>query len=269
MAQVTKVGRTFIEEAATAEFIGKYANMKVKFKNRVWSIKEFLELARYDTEANRILVAVKQKMRLMRYPKGLLDFLADFFSPNNDTFDVLVLDGGSEGDRVVARYDNTELGEKVSLHHTGKASEAKIIRDAIEFFVDKLFSKQMQSKINVQINVKKGALGGDTIGVVYHDATGSQKQREFEVVIDRHSSEKDQIEALAHELVHIKQRVSNQLQYRHWKTDGKMHVRWQGKDMGPEDEIAYDDQPWEKEAYMTGREMAVEFMANYRGGDDA
>ena len=44
----------------------------------------------------------------------------------------------------------------------------------------------------------------------------------------------------------VAQQVSGRLQ-RRWSSDGKKHVRWEGKDLGEYD-VAYEDAPWEKEA---------------------
>ena len=133
------------------------------------------------------------------------------------------------------------------------------VQKAYEFFRNQLFSKAMQNNLTIRLHMGKSQLPKDSTWMVFHDANGSEKQREFDLYIDPTVSEREQINAMGHELVHVKQKATGRLQFRTWKTDGKLHVRWEGKDLGPVDDIRAENQPWEIEAQVESKKMMSAF----------
>ena len=57
------------------------------------------------------------------------------------------------------------------------------------------------------------------------------------------------LETIAHELVHLKQYATGQLSKRIWKSDNRVHYRWEKKDIGVQSDIEYKNRPYEIEAF--------------------
>jgi hypothetical protein len=84
--------------------------------------------------------------------------------------------------------------------------------------------------------------------------------RAFAITLDRSRSLGETIDTLAHELQHVEQFRRGRYQLRKWASDGKVHARWEGAEMGPVDSIPYAIRPWEIEAFATGRRITAEFI---------
>jgi hypothetical protein len=113
------------------------------------------------------------------------------------------------------------------------------IKLAIQFFADKLISKQLQRHISIRIT-----LVGDTHNygeVEITDYNSRNQPRDFTLFIDKTLPEEEKIRTIAHELVHIKQYLYNEL--------NEQMTIWQGKKVSEDDYVNYDDRPWEREAY--------------------
>lgn len=123
------------------------------------------------------------------------------------------------------------------------------ILEATHFFAKELMSVRMMNTIKIKIDVRKTTLSKHTWGQVIHKCMGSQRQKEFRITLDYNRFESDILRTLAHEMIHVQQIVSGRLQYRYWKSDGQLHARWEGKELGVQSHIPYEEQPWEIEAY--------------------
>jgi len=142
---------------------------------------------------------------------------------------------------------------KVSLSMTRLTSDSYIEKRLIEathFFGKELMSTRMLNTISIKLKVRKTTLK-DFSGAVVSYCKGSQKQTEYEILLDYNLSIKSLIEILAHEMQHVQQIVTGRLQYRVWKSDRKLHARWEGEELGTVNSIPYRQRPWEVEAYST------------------
>ena len=124
------------------------------------------------------------------------------------------------------------------------------LTEATNLFLSELVSKRLQNTLKIKIHVRKTTVkktwGQSCEGVHLADAKGSAPDKEHKIIIDHNS---DIFETLAHELVHVKQIATKQYQQRWWKSDGELHVRWEGKELGPKRRIPYRQRPWEIEAF--------------------
>jgi hypothetical protein len=124
------------------------------------------------------------------------------------------------------------------------------LTEATNLFLSELVSKRLQNTLKIKIHVRKTTVkktwGKDCEGVHLADAKGSTPDKEHKIIIHNDS---DIFETLAHELVHVKQIATKQYQQRWWKSDGELHTRWEGKELGPKRSIPYRERPWEIEAF--------------------
>lgn len=74
--------------------------------------------------------------------------------------------------------------------------------------------------------------------------------REYEIEIDKTLRLYDLVSTLTHELTHLKQYVRKEMVC---LEDGR--IRWKKKVYG---DIAYEDSPWEKEAFRVEKQLALE-----------
>ena len=122
------------------------------------------------------------------------------------------------------------------------------LRIATEAMVRAALGPRVVETIHLRVHLRATKLAPGTHAEVKILTNGSRPQRTFNVILQRDFDLQTQIEAMAHEVVHIAQVVEGRLQYRWWKTDGQMHARWEGQDLGPKRDLPYWTQPWEVEA---------------------
>lgn len=120
---------------------------------------------------------------------------------------------------------------------------------AIDFFSRKLFSPQMTKQLHIEISYKKNMqlFGLTTI----EDYNKSGKPRYFILDIKRDITEKEKLITLAHEFIHVKQYVYDEL-------NEKMDT-WRGVIIEASD-YEYHNQPWELEAEELGIKIVEEFI---------
>jgi hypothetical protein len=85
---------------------------------------------------------------------------------------------------------------------------------------------RLANLINVKVDVRKTTLEHNTLGVCHMAITGSKRQRKFRIVLNNRKDLHAQLETLAHEMVHVRQKAKNQLQYRWDRTGLNFKVRW-------------------------------------------
>ena len=124
------------------------------------------------------------------------------------------------------------------------------LTEATNLFLSELVSKRLQNTLKIKIHVRRTTVkkkwGQNCEGVHLANAKGSDPDKDHKIIIH---SESDIFETLAHELVHVKQIATKQYQQRWWKSDGELHTRWEGKELGPKRRIPYRQRPWEIEAF--------------------
>lgn len=149
---------------------------------------------------------------------------------------------------------------------TGCNKEKKLLlTNAVDFFCEKLLGKRMANGVMVDIEVrKKFEFKGECIN---EDMT--RRSRWFTIVL-RDEDPIEMIKTLAHEMVHVKQHVRNEIGKKHviLKKDSLIVLtEWNGSIWKPrpgEDE--YYDSPWEIEAYGKEIGLAHQF-ANFWNGE--
>jgi len=131
-----------------------------------------------------------------------------------------------------------------------KGTISKEQKKAILFFSERLFGRQMLRNLSIRVRKVK-AKEFDIFGLVsIEDYNLSGKPRDFLIEIKHGLNQKDFLETIAHELVHIRQYVRNELneQMSYWR-NVPVNAR----------EIPYKDQPWEIEAEEIGKKLVEEY----------
>jgi len=122
-------------------------------------------------------------------------------------------------------------------------------RLAIQFFADKLLTKQLQPYIMVDIAFTQKIDFAGEVEVTDYNMRGVP--RCFKFYINKTIGEEEIIRTIAHEMVHVKQYCKKEL-------NEEMN-RWMGKKVDP-DQILYHSRPWEIEAHETGDKLYEEFI---------
>lgn len=157
---------------------------------------------------------------------------------------------------------------KITIFQKGGNKNHELIEEATRYFAKKLMSTRMINTLNLKIKVRSTTLPKNAIGVCSTLANGSISSKDFDIEIHRDISLKKQVETLAHELVHIWQKTSGMLQFRKWKSDNNIHIRWNGEETGLSNAIPYLERPWEKEAYFLESHLYNSFKAVKKGFHD-
>lgn len=122
-------------------------------------------------------------------------------------------------------------------------------RSAIQYFADKLISKQMQRHISIRVYLTRYAANfGETHIVGYNE---KDQPREFTLEIRSKLCEKEKLRTIAHEIVHVKQYLYKEL--------NEQMTLWKGQKVDS-DAIPYFKQPWEIEAHELGDKLYEEYM---------
>lgn len=139
-----------------------------------------------------------------------------------------------------------------------EADKADCLTVATEFFAEALLGKRMAKSLTLDLEVrsrKKTDFKGECI-----NEDGTRRSRWFTIVL-RNESINEMIKTLAHEMVHVKQHVRNELGKKHvvLHKDGlDIKTEWLGTIWEPKKgEDPYYDSPWEIEAY--GREVGLAY----------
>lgn len=148
---------------------------------------------------------------------------------------------------------------KITILQRGGKKNHRVLDRAARFFLRERLSARMANRLSLRIEVRATKLAAGTMAKVLLPTNGSAASRDFTIVLDRDRSLVDQVADLAHEVVHIEQAASGRYQVRRWKSDRKVHARWEGVDLGPLDQIDYAARPWEVEARREGGPMSARF----------
>jgi len=134
------------------------------------------------------------------------------------------------------------------------------LKQAIQFMGREIMGARLWNTLAIRVELRATKLKKDTHGQVGFKRNGSKAQRKFTIVAQRDDDRRTQMKTLAHELVHVEQAARGRVQLRIWKTDGKVHARWEGKEIGILDEIKYADRPWEIEAYKLEKSLYLKWV---------
>jgi hypothetical protein len=136
--------------------------------------------------------------------------------------------------KVYVRKKNSKLHRKELIY-------------ASKWMTRQLLSPQLMKNIKIFIYNKKD---DDTRGTTQCIEVQGDKARTFKICIDPDLSRKNQLQTLAHELVHVKQYAKGELS---WK-EVNNRIRWNNQ-LIDESTTNYFDLPWEIEAF--GREYGL------------
>ena len=147
--------------------------------------------------------------------------------------------------------------KKLILYHkrnigTGeKYINELVYRHLINFTLEQLISKNLKNKLKLYVYFrKKYSFDKDTVGYLQTYAqTKTVPIRFAKMYIRTDMSFLNILETIAHELVHLKQYATGQLSKRIWKSDNRVHYRWEKKDIGVQSDIEYKNRPYEIEAF--------------------
>ena len=104
----------------------------------------------------------------------------------------------------------------------------------------------------LDITVNLVTIKSDAIGFCMMQDTN----REFEIELDKKIGIKDMVQALCHEMVHVKQYARNEM------NDGIVKGRAKWKSQFIKEDTNYWDLPWEKEAYRMEKKLADDVWEN-------
>ena len=126
-----------------------------------------------------------------------------------------------------------------------------VYRHLINFTLEQLISKNLKNKLRLRVYFrKKSHFDKQTVGYLLTSATTKTVPiRNAKMYIRIDMSFLNILETITHELVHLKQYATGQLNKRIWKTDNQVHYRWEKKEMGVQEAIEYKNRPWEIEAF--------------------
>ena len=150
---------------------------------------------------------------------------------------------------------------EISFLQSGGDKHHEVLDRAARFYLSRLMSARLANSLRLRIEVSASKLDDSTAACTLVPRNGSATTREFTVVLKRDRSLRDQLADLAHELVHVQQVASGRLQFRRWKTDGAVHARWCGNEMGVVAQLGYDTRPWEAEAHRLEAELVSALRA--------
>jgi L-rhamnose isomerase len=135
-----------------------------------------------------------------------------------------------------------------------KRFSVTIVRDAAKYYAERLL-KDRSVGVNITIDFIDSFDNKIAAYCIWTDDI--RRPRNFKIVLENNMRKSKTLECLAHEMVHVKQFVFNEMRD---YTQSDDHVKWYGKKTqydNSNDEMYYDS-PWEIEAY--GRQIGL-----YRG----
>jgi hypothetical protein len=133
------------------------------------------------------------------------------------------------------------------MNISGKLSKHQ--KTAIQYFADQLFTKQMQRNIALRITFTQNAkYFGET---EIDDYNSKGEPREFTIIVKKNIGDEETLRTISHEMVHCKQYVYKEL--------NEQMTLWHGRKVC-EDDYAYFDRPWEKEAHEVGNQLYEDFI---------
>ena len=127
----------------------------------------------------------------------------------------------------------------------GKSSEHRLAGECVKWCIKQLLPRYRSLDISVRFCVMEDH------GCCYKldDEVG----RKFKLSIRKGLSIYELISTICHEMVHVKQYAKKELRW----CNRKNNNMWK---KSIKNDIAYEDQPWEKEAYRLEPKMAIEFF---------
>lgn len=125
---------------------------------------------------------------------------------------------------------------------------------AKDYFATLLLSSKMLNNVNINVKV---VTGDAPSGLCIIDEYNNQnKPRSFTIEINKNQSKMEILNAVAHEMVHVKQYVYGEL--------NEQMSSWLGQKIDC-DKVDYFEQPWEVEAYNLEAFLTVMYLSEKNG----
>lgn len=124
----------------------------------------------------------------------------------------------------------------------------KVLFDAANYFGTCLFSKPLAKNIEVRIVVSSNMREHGMCSIADYNA--SNKPRCFDIEVRKKKSIKSMVQTLAHEMVHVKQFATNEM--------NEMDSTWKGKRVNLR-KLTYIELPWEAEAFEREHELLSKY----------
>jgi hypothetical protein len=125
---------------------------------------------------------------------------------------------------------------------------------AKNYFAEILLSSQMLNFVNIDVKIVSGNAPS---GLCIIDEYNNQnKPRSFTIEINKNQSKMEILNAVAHEMVHVKQYVYGEL--------NEQMSSWLGQKIDC-NEVDYFEQPWEVEAYNLEAFLTVMYLSEKNG----
>lgn len=141
----------------------------------------------------------------------------------------------------------------IVVRNTPKKFNVNLIKRAAAFYLETLLGKKMVPNVDVYIVFSDLKKTEKTMGnCVWED--DNIRPREFTINVDNSMGLRYTLLTIAHEFVHVKQFVRQEMKDRLQKNSKGFVTFWKNTDISSE-ELNYWDQPWEIEAH--GREKGL------------
>lgn len=122
------------------------------------------------------------------------------------------------------------------------ANKRDIANKVVHWCIKEMMPRMRTLEIHVALK--------DLKGQAYGYCTEGDNNREFDLEIDKNLSLFDFVATLCHEMVHVKQYARREL-----RCDKMGNTLW--KRSGTFNTVAYEDAPWEKEAFKLEKGLAL------------
>ena len=158
---------------------------------------------------------------------------------------------------------------RVKIHARGIEDTLRVALSAMTDHIMKQLvpSKKLRNFISIDIRLKHHDQFGEAI-LVDPDGAGRYRARVFDIILDHHRMKEDDygrvrgdtewcheiLKTLGHELVHVKQYVTGEL---NWREAG---LTYKGAHYDPGNLLEYFELPYEIEAYGRERGLLVSFL---------
>lgn len=153
--------------------------------------------------------------------------------------------------------------------------EFEMTTHAINFYLDRLISSKkndlLGDSLKIELHFRKKPIPGNISATVDHDVNFefsnifSKNQNLFKLTVVKTESmtTPEYLKVLAHECVHIKQALLQELKYFAEVETMQTVIVWRGRIMSDLTGVFHNNLPWEKEAYAKQGVLAEKFIIHY------
>ena len=136
---------------------------------------------------------------------------------------------------------------------------AALLFEAAVWYAEKLLTPFQVERLNLKIALRSRETMDGCVGKC-RSRCSELFPHNFEILLNRGLTTYWKIRVLAHEFVHLKQRMERRLHYD--KVDGYWRPHWNGVNHA---ETPYSKRPWEIEAEAMEEGLAQEFLVDVKG----